>query len=504
MAKPVAAGDAGRLATSALEVIFDDTSAVPAGLRALVGVDRFGELVFQRRSRLEAMRAAAEAAEASLLHLRDEGDCAALIERLREAEDDRLFLFCPSHLIDVSGADLITFLRQVRYSPMGLHIPVEGGRDRRGWTLMRGPALKAFLVKRSDGDVAGFYDDAGDTLAEVRGRLELIDVSNERTLLDFLSGQFDARHFNSIEHDDFTVTKRSADRGKLRREFDFYHLMPPSIQMFLVQPFDFQDDGKTASYRMERIAIPDMALQWVHGAFQAEEFERFLKHIFHFVEMRPAKKVSKADSAAVRQALYVDKVTSRIEELKRLPNYPKLAPLLERACGGVDTLVERYLAALAKRIRRFPSGGLVAGHGDLCFSNILYSKTNQYLKLIDPRGAAGEQDIYSDPYYDVAKLSHSILGGYDLINHDKFDIAVDEALGLRLSFETRPPPWARTQFTNSLDGAGFDPDLTRLCEASLFISMLPLHMDRPRKVLGFALRAQMILNELAGERSGCE
>jgi hypothetical protein len=52
-------------------------------------------------------------------------------------------------------------------------------------------------------------------------------------------------------------------------------------------------------------------------------------------------------------------------------------------------------------------------------------------------------------------------------------------------------------FLAKLEAEGFDARATRLCEASLFISMLPLHMDRPRKVLGFAIRGASILDELA-------
>ena len=36
----------------------------------------------------------------------------------------------------------------------------------------------------------------------------------------------------------------------------------------------------------------------------------------------------------------------------------------------------------------------------------------------------------------------------------------------------------------------------RLYEASLFISMLPLHIDYPQKVLGFILNAINILKEI--------
>ncbi len=62
------------------------------------------------------------------------------------------------------------------------------------------------------------------------------------------------------------------------------------MQMFLVQPFDFEDDGETASYRMERVSMPDMSLQWLHGSFQANEFDRFLQHFFYFIRVRPERR----------------------------------------------------------------------------------------------------------------------------------------------------------------------------------------------------------------------
>jgi len=43
---------------------------------------------------------------------------------------------------------------------------------------------------------------------------------------------------------------------------------------------------------------------------------------------------------------------------------------------------------------------------------------------------------------------------------------------------------------------GIDLALIRLYELSLFLSMLPLHMDRPHKVFGFVLNAIAILDSL--------
>lgn len=485
-----------------LQVVFDDTLAVPESVHAVVGVDRFGSLVFNRRSRVEAMRELTrEAGWPPLIHLCSPGDITSLIDRLREENDDTPYLVCPSHLVPACGQEgLTTFLRQVEYAPSALHMPLSGARDKRGWSLMRAHLLEKFLVKQREGDFAGFFEQHGDVLVDVPDRLRLIDLSDERTLQDFLSGQFDARHFNAVERDEYTVVKRSKDREKLKREFEFYGLVPPALRMFLVQPFDFADDGETASYRMERVCVPDMALQWVHNAFQPHEFERFLNHIFHFIAIRPKRRVGKEEAGAVFDALYVDKVEERIATLKQLPAFRKLAPLLDSACGGIDALVARYFTMLARSRGRFPLDHLVIGHGDPCFSNILYSKTNQFLKLIDPRGANRESDLYTDPYYDVAKLSHSVQGQYDFINQDMFDVGVDASLGLRLSIKDAPREWASTLFRAQLDKVGFDPALTRLCEASLFISMLPLHIDRPRKVLAFALRASSILDALSDSK----
>jgi hypothetical protein len=485
-----------------LQVVFDDTLAVPEAEHAVVGVERFGNLVVNRRSRVEAMRELTrEAGWPPPIHLQTPADITELIERLRQESDDAPYLICPSHLVPACGEEhLATFLKQVEYAPSALHMPLNGGRDKRGWSLMRGSLLERFLVKQREGDLAGFFEQHGEMLVDVPGRLRLLDLSDERALQDFLSGQFDARHFNAIERDEYTVVKSSRDRVKLKREFDFYGIVSPELRMFLVQPFDFRDDGQTARYRMERVSVPDMALQWVHNAFEPQEFERFLNHIFHFIAIRPALRVGKAKAARVFDTLYVEKVEERIAALKGLPAYRKLVPLLENGCGGIDALVRRYMDLLERNRKRFVLDRLVIGHGDPCFSNILYSKTNQFLKLIDPRGADSESDLYTDPYYDVAKLSHSVQGTYDFINHDMFNICVDTDLSLRLSIKDESREWAGKLFRAQLDKAGFEADLTRLCEASLFISMLPLHIDRPRKVLAFALRAASILDKLADRK----
>lgn len=482
-------------------IVFDDIMDADPSLRDLLGVKQFGALLFQRRKRSDAMADIAHRAGGGFIHLQSAEDRDRLLDRLKSEDANRFYLHIPSHLaVACKDEVLVTLLRQIAYAPGNLHLPAQT-RSRQGWSLLAAPLLRQLLLKPGDGAMQEFLDQHSEAIVEVRDRLHLIDIREERTLLDYLSGQMDARHFNAMVRDDYTITKRSTDRVKLKREFDFYQAVSPRMRMFLVQPFEFEDDGEVASYRMERLSIPDMAMQWVHGAFQPHEFELFLRHMFYFLENRPAKHSPSGVVAAVQEELYIGKVRRRVAELKALPAYQDLAPHFESAFSGIDALVRRYETLFAKARAQLRNDQLVIGHGDPCFSNILYSKTNQYLKLIDPRGGSSEDDLYTDPFYDVAKISHSVLGQYDFINQGKFEISVSDNLRPEVRIQQDAYDWARSTFLSYLESAGYNVKVIRLCEASLFISMLPLHIDNPRKVLGFALRGSSILDELAKTRT---
>lgn len=140
---------------------------------------------------------------------------------------------------------------------------------------------------------------------------------------------------------------------------------------------------------------------------------------------------------------------------------------------------------------------LAFSHGDLCFSNMLYDKRTQLLKLIDPRGSLNPDELYMDEYYDLAKLSHSVLGNYDFINSGLFDFQTNNQLKIQLEINSHESLSLLQQiFADKVSEEGYDIDLIRIFEASLFLSMLPLHIDNPKKVLAFALNAQKILKTI--------
>jgi hypothetical protein len=486
-------------------VVYNNMTPPSDNIRALIGIDNFGALLFRRRTLLNWLQTSAQSAGlAPVIELQRPADRMDLDRRLRNGEwGDHLFLVCPSHVVSSKGYEAVTlFLRQAVYSPGGMLLPAEGGADWSGWLLLTAPLLREYLHMHSEGDLPGFVDQHGRELLRARDRMSLIDINDDATLLKFLGGAFDLRFFNSIERSEYILTKRSTDQAKLEREFRFFDLLPPRMQMFFIRPFDFEMGNGWASYRMERLHVPDMALQWLHGALGEAEFARFMDRIFNFISTRERRAADKAEVDKQFQSLFIDKVRDRLELLTTLPEYNQLRPLLEPVFGTVHQLAERYLDLLHSRRARFPRDHLVIGHGDLCFSNILYSKSAQVMKLIDARGASSEADLWTHPYYDIAKLSHSVLGNYDCINQDMFDVLVSECMNLRLALDRESPDWARAMFLDRVERSGFDRELVRLCEASLFISMLPLHIDRPRKVLGFGINAANILDALENGQKG--
>ncbi len=329
---------------------------------------------------------------------------------------------------------------------------------------------------------------------EIEGLVDIGIVSN---FIQCITGNFDSRYFNSLSGNEYTLVKSSSNKKKIRAEYDFYHLLPDDMKYWFVMPFDYREDDDSASYTMERLHMTDLAIKWVHGSMDRAEFEVLMDKYFYFFKSRHSRSCSEEEYRENADALYIGKVNSRIADLKELPAFRNIETLLSATPDtDLDSLVDKYFK-LKDRIEsrvRYESR-LVIGHGDPCFANALYNKSTRTLKFIDPKGASREEDLWVNPYYDVAKLSHSVCGKYDFFNNGLFDIRIAEDFSYDLEI-----PFDNSEyigiFREKAEENGFDYLSVRLYEASLFLSMLPLHIDNPHKVFGFILNAKKILEEI--------
>lgn len=332
---------------------------------------------------------------------------------------------------------------------------------------------------------------------EIEGMIDIGIISN---FIQCVTGNFDSRYFNSLKGNEYTLVKSSSNKKKIKAEYDFYHLLPEDMKYWFVMPFDYKETEDSASYTMERLHMTDLAIKWVHGSMDASEFESLMDKYFYFFKCRHSKECSKEDYKKTADALYIEKVNSRIADLKKLDAYKQIETLLAvKHDITIDSLVERYFALKEKIESRVTfENQMVIGHGDPCFANTLYNKSTQTLKFIDPKGASREEDLWTNPYYDIAKLSHSVCGKYDFFNNGLFDIRVSDDFSYDLEI-----PFDNTEymkiFKEKVEANGFDYLTVRIYEASLFISMLPLHIDNPHKVFGFILNVDRILKEIEAD-----
>ncbi len=139
-------------------------------------------------------------------------------------------------------------------------------------------------------------------------------------------------------------------------------------------------------------------------------------------------------------------------------------------------------------------------HGDLCLANILIEDTYGFIRIIDPRGRFGVFDIYGDGRYELAKLLHSLEGKYDFIIEDMFDINVNSNI---IEYHSH-------KFINNIIDVFFDVfheimgniRAVRLIEATLFLSMIPLHSDFKLRQFAMLATGIQLLEQVIRDTEG--
>ncbi|MDY7545041.1 capsular biosynthesis protein [Glaciimonas sp. CA11.2] len=484
-------------------LLYDNSSFVSQDIGNLLGVSRFSDIYYRKRS---LDRWVADICRAAGIQFIEIGGDSSGREAVRQlgilGTRNLVVLYLPAFVaFGCVEEDASIFLKKLSLTRSSLAVfsneaETSMGQMRAAATV--GELARSLLQAAATGEnINDLISAALDQMHPIKGDVDMIDMRDPLHFTDYLTSNFDARFFNSVQTvDDFVLIKRSSEVEKLRREFKYYSLLSPVLQMFFIQPYDFKLENGSASYKMERLFVPDMALQWIHGSLDELSMKRFLDKVFYYLSLRPNRQVGADEAQTVHEETYRGKVQTRLRQLKEQPEYQKLKPYLDANFGGVDILLERYLRLLTKVGGRALGRDLCIGHGDLCFSNILYSKTTGLMRFIDPRGADGDADLYVSPFYDLAKLSHSIAGSYDFINYGLYRMEINADLQIDLQIDPGPPAWAREMFDARLLDAGFNPAMVRVFEVSLFLSMVPLHIDAPKKVLAFLVNANTILTEL--------
>jgi hypothetical protein len=128
---------------------------------------------------------------------------------------------------------------------------------------------------------------------------------------------------------------------------------------------------------------------------------------------------------------------------------------------------------------------MIYWHGDFCFSNILYEPFQDKIYFIDPRGHSKSNSGLL--FYDICKLGHSIIGGYDFImalssmENNRLDNILDEDFNLNDFRGGLYKLQSQRSFIMYVKKLGYNVEEVLLGIGLLFISMIPLHTGKKCK-----------------------
>lgn len=309
------------------------------------------------------------------------------------------------------------------------------------------------------------------------------------------------RSFNDIKINDGVLYKTGEPLEKIKAEEYWFRNVPLSLKKYTPHLLDAGEmsDGRSF-YALEYLPYLPLNELFVHGRnpdnFWLKKFGLLKKF---FIDAREAFFYREDVFDEIKSdafSLYQEKTLSRLSAYEKDGNF------------SVDEVIGFYedqpltAALISKecifRVLSMPVIPCVL-HGDLCFSNILFDSRSERIKVIDPRGLNFESifSIYGDQKYDLAKLAHSVIGLYDFIIAGRYSIEVDADGYEYIKFEidhrlkSIQKIFMEIDFIDGLKVKSIMPLVVLL-----FLSMLPLHADKPDRQKAMLLNAVRLYKEI--------
>lgn len=323
------------------------------------------------------------------------------------------------------------------------------------------------------------------------------DVGHKNTYYTSKKKLLQSRFFNYLEFDEVKniVTKTSDNKTKLINEIKWYQSIPDDIKSLIpnILEYSYSDNPYI---KLQHIAAPTLAELWLYGDLQYDIWKNIFKQIFYIINL--FKNHTNSVLQKDYKQIYVDKTEQRISNL--VSTSKEFMVLFQSDTININGKLYTNWNNLKEKIYQkteqlFNSTDNCIIHGDLCFSNILYDLNNDTCKIIDPRGTWGA-DVYGDIKYDIAKLRHSVVGGYDAIVNGLFSI--EHKTNSMIEMDVfRPENYERvTTYFDDYVGSRWNLNQIKMIEGLLFVSMIPLHQDSFEKQLALYSVGIQRLNEI--------
>ncbi|CAH0149701.1 hypothetical protein SRABI118_00498 [Massilia sp. Bi118] len=306
------------------------------------------------------------------------------------------------------------------------------------------------------------------------------------------------RAFNELRITDGCVRKMGTPYEKIEAESVWFEMLPAKLKVFAPQLIDSGFECGRPFYILEYLPLPPLNEVFVHGKNPTFYWDKVFGLCSNFLEQCRQVQLQEDQLVSIRKdacELFTNKTSQRLDRFVNASGHPGLhVPSVINGISvpGLKTIAEECQEALRQQDVQ---AGLL--HGDFCLSNILFDSRSDRIKVIDPRGlnAEGKKTQFGDIRYDLAKLSHSILGLYDFIIAGAFELDYKFSkdvceFDLRIHVDERIQEIQNVFQSRTFAGCLRSIDVMPLT-ILLFLSMLPLHDDDVRRqhaLLANALR----------------
>jgi dTDP-glucose pyrophosphorylase len=333
---------------------------------------------------------------------------------------------------------------------------------------------------------------------QTRRAKEWYDFGHIDNLLNAKRNLMRPRYFNQLEINPAlnTIKKNSENTEKLRDELDWYLQIPDELKALTPRILHYETQGNQVEITQEYYGYPTLSEIYVYSDLHPENWMIILRHLIRIHQQFCKYKAVMPSDVLVD--MYITKTEKRLVTLMQSAYWHDLLNRKEIIYNGRAYqnfgLLRPFIETVVEEMKQDFLPCII--HGDFCFSNILYDFANQIVRLIDPRGSFGVKGIYGDPRYDMAKLRHSVAGMYDFIVSDLFDVreSEDGFQGEIFNMQNLNP--VIENFDQKLVESGYNLQHIKFIEGLLFISMLPLHQDYPKRQLMMFLTGIVRLNEV--------
>jgi hypothetical protein len=287
------------------------------------------------------------------------------------------------------------------------------------------------------------------------------------------------RAFNELSITSDWVEKTSFKSSKIAAEANWFANLPFSLRGYIPQYLGRSDIDNRVSYRLEYLHQTALNELYVFSELPVTIWEKIIESTVGFLKCCLSEVAPSNAPANNINSLFGQKTQSRLTEYCQQQGI-RLTDSWTFNNEAPQTL-ETLLLDSEKHLPKDSDGWPISIlHGDFCFSNVLYDFRANRIKTIDPRGATpeGSQTLYGDIRYDIAKLSHSVLGMYDWIIAGYFNVSINDH---RISFNVEESPQhqiIQQRFIESIEKEFNISAVTLIAmQIQLFLSMLPLHSD---------------------------